>query len=94
MPSRRTPLADADRSALRDEVVAALRRGELCALPTETVYGVAAMPSAPGAEERLRRWRGDEDRRPPTLHVSLGNHFTGFLQRSESVELSAGVEMS
>ena len=70
MPSRGTPLADADRSALRDEVVAALRRGELCALPTETVYGVAAMPSAPGAEERLRRWRGDGDRGPATLHVA------------------------
>ena len=44
-----------------DKVVSALRRGALVILPTDTVYGVAADPRAPGtpgtpgAEERLFR---------------------------------------
>lgn len=39
---------------LVDELVAALRDGEAVVLPTDTVYGVAALPSVPGATGRLR----------------------------------------
>jgi protein-tyrosine phosphatase len=41
-----------DRRAV-DQAVAALRRGALVVLPTDTVYGVAADPAAPGALERI-----------------------------------------
>ena len=36
-----------------DAAVAALRRGEVVAVPTDTVYGLAADPRHPGAAERL-----------------------------------------
>jgi len=70
MPLHRTLLADANHDALCSEVVAALRRGELCVLPTETIYGLAALPSSEGAAERIRTWRGRDGTRPLTLHLS------------------------
>jgi protein-tyrosine phosphatase len=70
MPLQRTSLADADPDKLRSEVVAALQRGELCVLPTETVYGVAALPSHDGAAERLRRFGGRDPAQPLTFHVA------------------------
>lgn len=39
---------------LVDEVVAALRAGAAVVLPTDTVYGVAALPAVDGATGRLR----------------------------------------
>lgn len=39
---------------LVDEIVAALRAGDAVVLPTDTVYGVAALPAADGATGRLR----------------------------------------
>ncbi|MBI2438937.1 MAG: threonylcarbamoyl-AMP synthase [Lentisphaerae bacterium] len=50
-----------------DEVVAALRQGELVILPTDTVYGVAADPRAPGAERRLFRAKRRLDDKPIPL---------------------------
>ena len=70
MPLRRSPLAEADHDALRDEVVEALRRGELCLLPTETVYGLAALPRHAGAAAKLRAWRGRDPAQPMTLHLA------------------------
>lgn len=70
MPLQRTSLADADPDKLRDEVVAALQRGELCVLPTETVYGLGALPSHDAAAERARRWRGRDQAQPLTFHVA------------------------
>lgn len=70
MPLQRTPLADADPDKLRSEVVAALQRGELCVLPTETVYGLAALPSHDGAAERIRRHGGRDASQPLTYHVA------------------------
>lgn len=46
---------------LVDELVAALLAGEPVVVPTDTVYGVAALPSVPGATERLYALK---DRRP------------------------------
>ena len=37
------------------EAATVLRRGGLVVLPTDTVYGLAAMPLVPGVEERLNR---------------------------------------
>lgn len=50
-----------------DEVVAALRRGALVILPTDTVYGVAADPHLPGAEQRLFRAKRRPDEKPIPL---------------------------
>jgi len=52
---------------MTDKVVAALRRGALVILPTDTVYGIAADPGAPGAEERLFRAKRRPDNKPITL---------------------------
>lgn len=57
---------------LVDEVVTALRRGALVVLPTDTVYGVAAYPGAPGAEERLFRAKLRPDDKPIALLAADG----------------------
>ncbi|HEX7133338.1 MAG TPA: L-threonylcarbamoyladenylate synthase [Iamia sp.] len=44
-----------------DQLVAALEAGEPVVLPTDTVYGLAALPSVPGATARLYALK---DRRP------------------------------
>lgn len=41
-----------------DRVVGELRAGKVAALPTETVYGVAALPAVPGATDRLFALKG------------------------------------
>ena len=50
--------------------VAALRRGELIALPTETVYGIAARIDLAEAVERLRTVKGRPDQKPFTVHLA------------------------
>jgi len=50
-----------------NEVVSTLRRGALVILPTDTVYGVAADPGTPGAEERLFRVKRRPDNKPIAL---------------------------
>ncbi len=47
-----------------DEAVRVLRAGGLVILPTETVYGVAAMPPVPGAENRLYEAKGRDSGKP------------------------------
>jgi L-threonylcarbamoyladenylate synthase len=70
MPCVRTQLKTADRQTLLRDTVAALRRGELCVLPTETVYGVAVLPSHEGAVARVRAMKGRGDRQPFTWHLA------------------------
>lgn len=50
-----------------DEAVAVLRRGALLVMPTDTVYGVAADPRIPGAEQRLFRAKGRPEHKPIAL---------------------------
>lgn len=50
-----------------DTVVSTLRRGVLVILPTDTVYGVAADPLVPGAEECLFRAKRRPDNKPIPL---------------------------
>ena len=55
-----------------DAAVDALRSGGLIILPTETVYGVAADPGVPGAEERIYEAKGRERGKPlPLMAASL-----------------------
>ena len=57
--------------AVRD-AVAVLERGELAVIPTDTVYGVAAHPGRPGAEERIYRAKGRDPSKPvPLLAASV-----------------------
>lgn len=51
----RVPLRSTDRDALRADVVARLQQGQLVALPTETVYGLAVLPEQAEALARARR---------------------------------------
>lgn len=50
-----------------DAALAALSRGEVVGIPTETVYGVAADPFVPGATERLFRAK----RRPDSVALPM-----------------------
>lgn len=71
MPCVRHLLRTADRAQLRAQVVAALRRGEACVLPTETVYGLAVLPSHPQATARIAALEGPAA--PPrqrSLHIA------------------------
>ena len=56
-----------DGEAARAEAVARLRAGEIVALPTDTVYGIAADLALPDAIERLFAAK----RRPPDKAVAL-----------------------
>ncbi len=51
------------------EVVEALRKGEVVALPTETVYGLAANAWNPEAVRRIYEAKGRPAHNPIILHV-------------------------
>ncbi|MGH9211600.1 MAG: L-threonylcarbamoyladenylate synthase [Acidimicrobiales bacterium] len=53
--------------AVVDKAATALRAGDVVALPTETVYGLAALPSIPGATRRLFELKG----RGPEVPVAV-----------------------
>ena len=60
-----------DEDAL-DAATAALRAGELVVLPTDTVYGLAALAGHAGAAQRIFGAKGRPDRLPlPVLASSL-----------------------
>src|SRR5687767_10654146 len=46
-----------------------LKSGGLVVLPTETVYGVAAVLTQPAGLERLKQIRGGDTSRPFTIHL-------------------------
>ena len=55
-----------------EAAVAALRRGRLVVIPTDTVYGLAALPAAPGAVRALFELKGRPDDKPiPVLGANL-----------------------
>ncbi len=60
----------ADRRAVVDRAVQALASGQLVAVPTETVYGIAASVFHPEAVERLARGKGRPEGKPMALAVS------------------------
>lgn len=56
----------------RRHLIAAVARGEVIAIPTDTVYGFAARPDLPGAVEAIFRLKGRPDSKPlPVLGSSL-----------------------
>lgn len=60
-------LIGADADGVVDRVVAALRDGGLVVLPTDTVYGLAALPGQAAAIERILTVK----QRPPDLHLAV-----------------------
>lgn len=63
------PPAGEGQDALVQRFVHALEAGELVALPTETVYGLAARADRPEAIQRLLQAKGSPPGRPLTWHV-------------------------
>lgn len=69
MPARRIEARSPDSlSDAAREGASALRAGQLVAFPTETVYGVAAATTVPGAMERLRDLKS-RPKLPFSVHV-------------------------
>lgn len=52
------------------KAVETLRRGKLVVLPTETVYGLAALPSVDGAVDRIYTAKGRPDGKPIAYFIS------------------------
>lgn len=70
MPCERRELRTADRQRLCDDVVGLLRQGQLCVLPTETVYGLAVLPGRADAVDRARAAKGRDADQPFTWHIA------------------------
>lgn len=70
MTLRRVPLATADRARLAAEVASALQQGQLCVLPTETVYGLALRPDVASAVARARAVKGRAAQHEFTYHLA------------------------
>lgn len=81
MRERSLLAAAADRApdpGLCTDVRALLARGGVCALPTETVYGLAARADAPAALETLRRLKGRPPEMALTWHVGSKEALASF----------------
>jgi tRNA threonylcarbamoyl adenosine modification protein (Sua5/YciO/YrdC/YwlC family) len=59
---------DPDMTRVR-EVAQACKEGKVIVFPTETVYGIGGMMSAPGVEKRLREIKGRSDTKPFAYHI-------------------------
>jgi L-threonylcarbamoyladenylate synthase len=71
-----------------DAGIAALKRGELVVIPTDTVYGVAALPSIDGAAQRLIWVKGrPSDKAIPILGNTLADleQIASFDARARSI---------
>ena len=68
-PPPRFDLRRDDPAAAREAAAAALERGELVVVPTETVYGLAGREDRPAAHERLEAVKPGRDR-PYSLAVA------------------------
>jgi len=55
---------------LLEQLVVALRAGQLCVLPTETVYGLAVQPDNAAAIARARVLKGRDEQHEFTWHLS------------------------
>lgn len=58
---------------------ALLSEGQLVVLPTETVYGVAALLTSPSARERIAQVRSADDKKPLTIHLASAQDASRYL---------------
>jgi len=56
-----------------DTAAAALRRGELAVLPTETVYGLAGAVTEDAAFDALQRFKGHDPTQPAAFSLHVGS---------------------
>ncbi len=63
-----------------------LRSGGLVALPTETVYGIAASADNSDAVARLRALKGQRSHGPFTVHIGRHSEAERFLNRTSGLE--------
>jgi len=63
------------------EAAAALRRGELVGMPTETVYGLAGDATNPGAVQKIFALKGRPADHPLIVHVSGANMLPRYAAR-------------
>ncbi|OQA40105.1 MAG: Threonylcarbamoyl-AMP synthase [Candidatus Omnitrophica bacterium ADurb.Bin314] len=59
---------DPDNARLK-EAVRTCREGKIVGFPTETVYGIGGVRSAPGIDQRLRDIKGRGEQKPFSLHI-------------------------
>ena len=79
-PTTSPPRAGPDVTAL-DQATAALRAGGAVVLPTDTVYGVAALPSVAGATAQLFALKDRSDGQPLAVLVADVNQAAGGSRR-------------
>jgi L-threonylcarbamoyladenylate synthase len=64
------PVVSVDDADALDRAASALRAGGAVVVPTDTVYGVAALPSVPGATDRLVRLKARDPVQPVAVLVA------------------------
>ena len=62
-----------------DEAIDHLKRGEVVAIPTETVYGLAASLSSPTAIEEIFRLKGRPGDNPLIVHIASLDQLQGLI---------------
>lgn len=70
MPHNNSNILDGTKSSSIDEAVSALCRDELVAIPTETVYGLAARASSRTAIKKIFELKGRPPSHPLILHIA------------------------
>lgn len=70
--------ADGASSEVCQAAASALSQGQLVAMPTETVYGIAVRADDPDALERLRQAKGRPEHMPLTWHVGTRDALATF----------------
>ncbi|MGA1607991.1 MAG: Sua5/YciO/YrdC/YwlC family protein [Planctomycetota bacterium] len=79
MTMRRVPIPFGKVPAeLVEEAVTAIRAGKVVALPTETVYGLAADPADPASSERIRAVKERPEDLVFTHHIASPNDFARY----------------
>ncbi len=69
-----------------DEVVAKLLDGGVAAIPTDTVYGVAALPTRADAVRALAHLKGRDEQQPVAVLFDSGGALAPFLEDAEALD--------
>ena len=77
------PVVGADRIS---EVVRALRAGSVIAMPTDTVYGIAALPSDREAVRRLAEIKGRPEEQPIAVLLDSAHAITDALEDPHALD--------
>ena len=64
-----------------------LEKGEIVALPTETVYGLASKLTNPSSIEKIYQAKGRPSQNPLIIHVANINSILSFLKQPINIEI-------